>query len=130
VNEAAAFEHVPKCGPRSWRTKVQAALRPEEVGDRSELVFQRHARGDVCSIRQRPLQPATEDDSAPFRRDREGFYVRLGWERWRGPLFIRTNVGLDPTPEESVMILRLAGTPTDLDLNEPLCAEWRAGELW
>jgi aminoglycoside 2'-N-acetyltransferase I len=57
-------------------------------------------------------------------------YARLGWERWRGPLFIRTETGLDPTPDESVMILRLEKTPADLDLNEPLSAEWRAGELW
>jgi aminoglycoside 2'-N-acetyltransferase I len=58
------------------------------------------------------------------------FYARLGWELWRGPLFIRTDAGLHPTPEESVMILRLANTPADLDLNDPLSAEWRTGELW
>jgi aminoglycoside 2'-N-acetyltransferase I len=58
------------------------------------------------------------------------FYERLGWERWRGPLFIRADARLDPTPEESVMILRLDNTPADLDLNEPLSAEWRTGELW
>jgi aminoglycoside 2'-N-acetyltransferase I len=60
----------------------------------------------------------------------DGFYARLGWELWRGPLFIRTDAGLDPTPEESVMILRLENTPADLDLDEPLSAEWRTGELW
>jgi aminoglycoside 2'-N-acetyltransferase I len=60
----------------------------------------------------------------------DGFYARLGWQLWCGPLFIRTDGGLDPTPEESVMILRLANTPVDLDLNEPLSAEWREGELW
>ncbi|MBY0497196.1 MAG: GNAT family N-acetyltransferase [Cyanobacteria bacterium] len=58
------------------------------------------------------------------------FYARLGWELWRGPLFIRTGAGLVPTPDEPVMILRLENTPVDLDLNEPLSAEWRAGELW
>ena len=72
-------------------------------------------------------------------------YRRLGWEYWRGPLFIRppesqgkagreraasTAAGLIPTPEERVMILRLPGTPP-LDLDLPLSAEWRAGgELW
>ena len=60
----------------------------------------------------------------------ERFYARLGWEPWRGPLFIRTDTGLDPTPEESVMILRLEATPADLDLDEPLSAEWRPGEVW
>lgn len=84
-------------------------------------------------------------------------YARLGWEYWRGPLFIRrppegwpagartadrdrdTDTAVDlsvaadellPTPEERVMILRLPPTPP-LDLDLPLSAEWRpGGELW
>jgi aminoglycoside 2'-N-acetyltransferase I len=40
------------------------------------------------------------------------FYERLGWELWRGPLFIRTENGLFSSPdEEQVMILRLPKTP-------------------
>lgn len=58
------------------------------------------------------------------------YYARLGWEPWRGPLFIRTNDGILQTPEdEEVMILRLSKTPK-LDLNASLSAEWRSGELW
>ena len=57
-----------------------------------------------------------------------GFYERLGWEYWRGAIFIRTESGLLSTPYE-VMILRLQHTPT-LDLDSPLSAEWRPGELW
>ena len=59
-----------------------------------------------------------------------GFYQRLGWELWRGPLFVRTNEGLESTPDESVMILRLPRTPADLDSSESLSAEWRRGEVW
>ena len=79
-----------------------------------------------------------------------GLYQRLGWEYWRGPLFIRPagavggRDGMEPepkfgdaaaaspipTPEERVMILRLPNTPP-LDLDLPLSAEWRpGGELW
>jgi aminoglycoside 2'-N-acetyltransferase I len=57
------------------------------------------------------------------------WYARLGWERWQGPLVIRNNGELLPTPGEEVMILRLPQTPA-LDLNAPLSAEWREGELW
>ncbi len=57
-------------------------------------------------------------------------YARLGWEPWRGPLFIRTDDGLQPTPDEGVMIRRLPGTPADLDVTARLSAEWRPGELW
>ncbi len=58
------------------------------------------------------------------------FYERLGWELWRGLLYIRTNNGLLLSPvDEQVMILRLPKTPP-LDLSAPLSAEWREGELW
>jgi aminoglycoside 2'-N-acetyltransferase I len=58
------------------------------------------------------------------------FYERLGWELWRGPLFIRTEKGLIPSPtDEEVMIFRLPETP-DLDLTAPLSVEWREGEAW
>lgn len=57
------------------------------------------------------------------------FYERLGWELWRGPLGIRTDPGIQPTPGEEAMILRLPKTPP-LDLNRGLTAEWRVGELW
>jgi aminoglycoside 2'-N-acetyltransferase I len=57
------------------------------------------------------------------------FYARLGWEFWRGPLFIRTAAGPLPPPDEQVMILRLPATPA-LALDLPLSAEWREGELW
>lgn len=55
-------------------------------------------------------------------------YERLGWELWRGPVSIRTNKGLVSTPYE-VMVLHLQRTPT-LDLDGPISAEWRPGELW
>jgi aminoglycoside 2'-N-acetyltransferase I len=62
------------------------------------------------------------------------FYARLGWESWRGPFFVRLppeqGGGLLPTPDEPVMVLRLPRTPAWLDLDAPLSAEWREGELW
>ena len=57
------------------------------------------------------------------------FYVRLGWEAWRGPLAIRGPAGLIDTPDEGVMIYRSATTPP-LELDGLLTAEWRPGELW
>ena len=57
-----------------------------------------------------------------------GLYERLGWEYWRGPVLIRNKTKLLSTPYE-IMVLRLGRTPT-LDLDSPLSAEWRPGELW
>ncbi len=64
------------------------------------------------------LCPATEE-----------FYSKLGWVKWRGPLFIRREEELLPTLDETVMVLPLAQSP-QLNLDEPLSAEWREGELW
>ncbi len=59
-----------------------------------------------------------------------GLYQRLGWRFWRGPLSIRLPSGeLQPTPDEAVMVLALPGRPLP-DLDRPLSAEWREGELW
>ena len=56
-------------------------------------------------------------------------YAQLGWQLWRGSLFIRTDRGLMHTPNDSAMVLILPKTPP-LDLDAPLSAEWREGELW
>jgi aminoglycoside 2'-N-acetyltransferase I len=59
------------------------------------------------------------------------FYERRGWELWRGPLAIRRDRHLEPSPEdEQVMIRRLPRTPVTIDTTVLLTAEWREGELW
>ncbi|HZY42029.1 MAG TPA: GNAT family N-acetyltransferase [Anaerolineae bacterium] len=76
------------------------------------------------------LQAALVDyDLAGLSTGRPGFYARLGWQSWRGSLFVRTEVGPLATPSDSVMVLLLPRTPP-LDLTGPLSAEWRVGELW
>ena len=78
----------------------------------------------------RTLQAAIADyDLAGLSTGISGFYARLGWQIWRGPLFVRTEVGPLATPGDSVMVLPLPRTPT-LDFDGPLSAEWRVGELW
>ncbi|MYC30283.1 MAG: GNAT family N-acetyltransferase [Chloroflexi bacterium] len=64
-------------------------------------------------------------------------YEHLGWEYWRGPLFVRQPrpsatepARLIATPEERIMIMRLPASPA-LDLDVDLSVEWRpGGELW
>lgn len=61
----------------------------------------------------------------------EEFYERRGWEKWCGPLGIRMDGRIEPSPpDEELMILRLPSTPADLDLHRPISAEWRVDELW
>jgi aminoglycoside 2'-N-acetyltransferase I len=63
--------------------------------------------------------------------DRHTFYERLGWERWRGPTFVRRAGGLDRSEEEDdgVMVLRF-GASVDVDLAGPIICEERPGDDW
>jgi aminoglycoside 2'-N-acetyltransferase I len=63
--------------------------------------------------------------------DRHGFYSRLGWQLWRGPLAGRaTNGDLVPTPDQTgVMVLRLSDTP-ELDLDASLTIECQPHRIW
>ncbi|HET7035765.1 MAG TPA: GNAT family N-acetyltransferase [Thermomicrobiaceae bacterium] len=57
------------------------------------------------------------------------FYQRLGWQPWRGPTAVRTAGGLEPSSDDTIMILRTPQSPP-LDLDGPLSIEWRAGSVW
>jgi aminoglycoside 2'-N-acetyltransferase I len=71
-----------------------------------------------------------EYEIACLETDREGFYERLGWQTWRGPLAGRSEQGLVPTPEQTgIMVLRLSQTPV-LHLNSMLTIECQANRIW
>ena len=86
-------------------------------------------RGFGTAVMQRLAAEIQDFDLGGLSTGSHGFYARLGWQSWRGPLFIRTDTGLLPVPDDSMMFLRLPKTPA-LDVTAPLSAEWRAGELW
>lgn len=87
-------------------------------------------RGLATAIMRRLAEEIRDFDLGGLSASRHGFYARIGWQLWRGPLFIRTTEGLVPTPNEhDVMVLFLPNKPV-LDLDAPLSAEWREGELW
>lgn len=86
-------------------------------------------RGFASAVMQRLVDAVIDFDLAALCPAETGVYARLGWVDWRGPLFMRTDEGLMPTPDERVMIWRLPKTPA-LDLDLSLSAEWREGEVW
>lgn len=61
----------------------------------------------------------------------QAFYERLGWFIWRGPSFVRTDRGDEPTPDEDgyILTLRTPATP-DLDSDAAISCEWRPGDVW
>ena len=61
-----------------------------------------------------------------------GFYERLGWERWRGPTFVRTPNGTRQRTvedDDGVMVLRCAAT-RDIDVTADITCEARSGDSW
>ncbi len=60
-----------------------------------------------------------------------GFYTRLGWERWRGPTYVRDGGRTVRTEDEDdgVMVLRF-GPSESLDLGSPISCEARSGDDW
>jgi aminoglycoside 2'-N-acetyltransferase I len=59
------------------------------------------------------------------------FYERLGWRTWRGPASVRTEHGLERTPDEDgyILVLETPASPP-LDLDAPISCEWRPGDVW
>lgn len=86
-------------------------------------------KGFASAVLREVASRITEYDLGALSPSDAAFYERLGWELWRGPLGIRTDRGVQPTPGEEAMILRLERTPP-LDLDRGLTAEWRVADLW
>ena len=60
------------------------------------------------------------------------FYERLGWERWRGPTWVRHPHGQlerSPDDDDSLMILRTPTSPS-IDLFAPMTCDARPGDAW
>jgi aminoglycoside 2'-N-acetyltransferase I len=124
LSHASVVERALETGGRRLRTGyVEAvATRPDMQGE---------------GLGAQVMAAATEH----IRRDYElgalgtgsfDFYARLGWEVWRGPLFVRTESGPMRTPDEDgfVMVLRTPSTPRGLDLSAELSCDWRTGDVW
>jgi aminoglycoside 2'-N-acetyltransferase I len=90
---------------------------------------QLQGQGFASEIMQRVGNEITGYELGALWPNYPDWYARFGWVTWRGPLFIRTAEGLLPTPDEHVMVLTTPNNPP-LDLDGPLSAEWREGELW
>lgn len=62
---------------------------------------------------------------------RHAFYERLGWERWRGPTFVRRGAEEIRTEDDddAVMVLRF-GPSAEVDLTAPISSEARSGDHW
>jgi aminoglycoside 2'-N-acetyltransferase I len=87
-------------------------------------------QGYGSAVMRRLAMSIDDYEIACLQTERTGFYERLGWEAWRGPLAGRSEQGLVPTPERAgVMVLRLPHTPA-LDLEASLTIECQRERIW
>jgi len=86
-------------------------------------------RGYGSAVMRRLQVEVAGYDLAALSPSAPAWYARLGWERWRGPLFIEQAGARQATPGECVLIYRTPRTPA-LDLDAALTAPWRPFELW
>ena len=87
-------------------------------------------RGHASAVMRRLAAEIDDYEIACLQTDIPGFYARLGWELWRGPLAGRGDDRLIPTPDQhGVMIHRLPSTPA-LDLDALLSVEVQPNRIW
>jgi len=89
--------------------------------------FRRQGYGSA--VMRRLQQEISDFDLGALSPSEPGWYERLGWKRWQGPLFILKDEDVQHTPDECVLLYRTPRTG-DLDLNASLTAEWRPFEHW
>ena len=114
--------------PRSLQPGDKPPLRTAYV-EMVATVPGAQGRGYATKLLENFPSQVQDFDLAALSPATETLYTRLGWRYWQGPLAVRTESGLVPTPEEQVMVLALPRTPR-LDLELTLSVEWRPGEVW
>ncbi len=125
VSHASVVERVLEIGGRAFRTGyVEAvATSPDRQGG---------GLGSIVMEAVGSLIRASYELGA-LGTGRHAFYERLGWERWRGPAFVRRadGDGLERTPDDEGDI-RILRTPAShpFELTEPISCDWRPGDVW
>ncbi|MPZ23668.1 MAG: GNAT family N-acetyltransferase [Dehalococcoidia bacterium] len=72
-----------------------------------------------------------EFEMGALSSDRHHFYERLGWQRWRGPTYVRDGDRIIRTAHEDDGIMALVFGPTEqMDLTAPIICEARSGDDW
>ena len=94
----------------------------ERRGEGLGTVVMERVREEIVS---RGLELGALDTGVPT------FFTRLGWEPWRGSLWVRTDDAAERIREEEgcVHVLRTPATPQRLRFDAPLSAPWRP-EPW
>lgn len=123
VSHAAVVDRTLEVGGTPWRTGYVegVATQPERQGE-----------GFGSAVMRRVTEILhTEQNLGALATSSHGFYTRLGWERWRGPSFVRDGDETRRTADEDagIMVLRYGAT-AGLDLEASILCESRVGDDW
>jgi aminoglycoside 2'-N-acetyltransferase I len=136
-------------GGMHWLAEVDGSIvshasvvpRRLEAGDRELRTGYLEAVGTLPAFERRGFGSMVVRAAGKYLRPRyelgalstsvPGFYLRLGWEAWVGPTFVRTADGPERTEDDDggIFILRTPSTPP-LSLDGPLMCDWRTGDVW
>jgi aminoglycoside 2'-N-acetyltransferase I len=87
-------------------------------------------QGYGTAVMARLAESIDDHEIGCLQTDRPGFYERVGWVLWRGPLAGRSPEGLVPTPRQTgVMVLPTPRTPP-LDRDGLLTIECQPNRIW
>jgi GNAT superfamily N-acetyltransferase len=91
---------------------------------------QHQERGYGSAVMRRLAAEVSDYEIGCLQTDIPGFYERLGWRLWRGPLAGRADGRVVATPElRGVMVLPLPSTPP-LDLDASFSIEVQPDRIW
>lgn len=123
IAHAAVVDRVLEIAGRPWRTGYVEAVAtlPARQGEGIGSAVMR----EVDELMRARYQLGA------LSTGRHGFYERLGWERWRGPTWVRQSAGRVRTPgeDEGVMVLRF-GPSLAVELTADISCEARPGDDW
>ena len=123
VAHAAVVPRVLEVGDRSFRTGYVEGVATAPARQGEGLGTQ--AMTEISAVLHHGFEMGA------LSTGRHSFYERLGWERWRGPTFVRHGPERIRTADEDdgVMVLR-CGLSTGVDLTAPLACPSRPGDDW
>jgi len=105
-------------------------LRAAYIEGMATELSHRH-KGYATKLMERAAKEIQDYDIAALSTGSNGFYARLGWKIWEGPLYTRKDNELIAMPEERgcVMVYDFPKTPP-YDITAPISIEWRELEPW
>ena len=120
---AAVVPRVIEVAGRAFRTGYVEAVATDPVRQREGLGSS--VMAEVAEVVRGQFEMGALSTSS------DGFYDRLGWERWRGPTYVRRGSELVRTEDEDdgVLVLRF-GPSKDIDLATAISCEARSGDDW